>query len=429
MISDSRELMKAARGNDLPRVVELLATGANPNCRHNTTPLQQAVRHGNVEMAKALLEAGALPNIRAAMGHTALQYAMTSSLPEPVMLRLVELLLQHGAKADTKGSFEHHFVLASRTGSKALIQLLGAGENTVDDSERLKEMARTAWAGLMVGDALGASAEFCHEYEIRRAYPDGVDRMLPGIAICTDRKAGEVTDDTQMAWCLHQSLLDAGGWDAHAARLRYMEWFETDPPDAGEAVTAALEGEPLADSQGNGALMRVLPIALWAAAHPGVDWQRAAREDAAITHPHPVCGDANVVYVHALLQAMKPGATARGVYESALHFAAEQGVSPSVLEAVQRAATERPDYDGEYIGWVLLALQSAFFQLLHAPDFRSALVDIVSAGGDTDTNAAIAGALLAVLYGEDCIPRSWLVSVRAVNESRYTRLLPRRKEK
>ena len=305
----------------------------------------------------------------------------------------------------------------------------GKKEKSDSSISMTKQMARTAWAGLMVGDALGAPVEFCHEYEIHRAYPDGVDRMLQGFGICIDRKAGEVTDDTQMAWCLHQALLDADGWDKYAAHKRYMDWFETDPPDVGEAVSAALEGEPLSDSQGNGALMRVLPIALWAAEHPGFDWQRAAREDASITHPHPVCGDSNVVYVHALLQAMQPGASARGVYESALRFAVAQGVAPSVLDAVQRAASERPDYDGEYIGWVLVALQSAFYQLLHAPDFRSALVDIVSAGGDTDTNAAIAGALLGILYGEDSIPRSWLVSVRAVNEPRYTRLLPRRKEK
>lgn len=115
------------------------------------------------------------------------------------------------------------------------------------------------------------------------------------------------------------------------------------------------------------------------------------------------------------------------VYESALQFAAEQGVHPLVLVTLRQAEAERPVYDGKYIGWVV-ALQSAFYQLLHAADFRSALVDIVSSGGDTDTNAAIAGALLASLYGEDCIPRQWLVCVRAVNDARYTRLLPRRKE-
>ena len=73
-----------------------------------------------------------------------------------------------------------------------------------------------------------------------------------------------------------------------------------------------------------------------------------------------------------------------------------------------------------------MALHSAFYQLLHAADFRSALVDIVSSGGDTDTNAAIAGPLLALLFGVESIPRSWLVAVRAVNERCYTRLLPKR---
>lgn len=287
-------------------------------------------------------------------------------------------------------------------------------------------VSRIAWAGLMVGDALGAQVEFCHEYEIRRAYPQGVDKMRAGFGVCIDRQAGEVTDDTQMAYCLHLALQDAGGWDSAAALRRYLEWYATDPPDAGEAVSSALEGSPLPNSQGNGALMRVMPIALWAAAHPGFDWQTAAREDAAITHPHPVCGEANVVYVHALLQAMQPGATPRGVYDSTLAFAEEQGLSAQVLESLRCAATERPDYDGEFIGWVLVALHSAFYQLLHAADFRCALVDIVSSGGDADTNAAIAGPLLALLFGVESIPRPWLVAVRAVNERCYTRLLPKR---
>lgn len=88
-----------------------------------------------------------------------------------------------------------------------------------------------------------------------------------------------------------------------------------------------------------------------------------------------------------------------------------------------RAATERPDYDGECSGWVLKAPQSAFYQLLHAPDFKSALVDIVSSGGDTDTNAAIAGPLLAAIYGPACIPTEWLDKVREANANCYAQLI------
>ncbi len=407
MTTEQQELIKAARANALPRVVRLLASGVNPNCGQGITPLLAAVRHGNVWMARALLNAGADPEARSAQGLSPMECAKSSDLPASTALQLVELLVKYGAKEGAECASACHSA----------------------HTRQHKERASAAWAGLMVGDALGAPAEFCFVRDIYRAYPDGLDRMVPGFGICTDRKAGVVTDDTQMAWCLHQSLLDADGWDKYAAHKRYMDWFETDPPDVGEAVSAALEGEPLSDSQGNGALMRVLPIALWAAEHPDFDWQTAAREDAAITHPHPVCGDANVVFVHALLQAMQAGATPRGVYESALQFAAEQGLHPLVLLTLRQAEAERPVYDGKYIGWVLVALQSAFYQLLHAADFRSALVDIVSSGGDTDTNAAIAGALLAALYGEDCIPHQWLVCVRAVNEARFTRLLPRRKER
>ena len=287
----------------------------------------------------------------------------------------------------------------------------------------LDKKIAAAWAGLMVGDALGAPAEFCYHEDIMGRYPYGLQEMVPGFCICTDRQVGVVTDDTQMAYCLHMALQDAHGWSAEAARKRYLEWLATDPPDIGEATYDALTGNPNDESQGNGALMRVLPIALWAASHPDFDWQTAAREDAAITHPNPVCGDANVVFVHALLVAMQPRAKAKDIYCSTLEFAIRNNLSPSVINAVAHCS-ERPDYDGEHIGWVLVALRSAFYQLQRADSFYDALVDIVSAGGDTDTNAAIAGALLGAWKGLNHIPRNWLAAVHAANPACYTALLP-----
>lgn len=286
-----------------------------------------------------------------------------------------------------------------------------------------KNRAFAAWAGLMVGDALGAPAEFCYREDISNAYPNGLCEMVPGFGICTDRLAGEVTDDTQMAYCLHLALQDANGWSREAAFKRYREWLATDPPDIGEATYAALTGTPNPESQGNGALMRVMPIALWAASHPDFDWQTAAREDAAITHPNPVCADANVVFVHAMLTAMQPGAKAMDIYQSTLDYALQNKISQNVVDAIVHS-DQRPDYDGEHIGWVLIALQSAFYQLQRAGSFYDALVDIVSAGGDTDTNAAIAGALLGAWKGLNHIPRPWLAAVHAANSECYTSLLP-----
>ena len=214
--------------------------------------------------------------------------------------------------------------------------------------------ATACWAALMVGDALGAPAEFLYEYEIRERYPEGLREMAPGFGIMTDRRPGEVTDDTQMAVCLHRALLRADGWDADAAREEYVRWLATDPPDVGETVKAGLEGRPIRESQGNGALMRAMPLALWAACHPGFDWESAAREDAALTHPHPVCTDSNALYVYALLQALRPHATRQGVYDSALAWAMGQQLDLSVISTLLAAATTPPDYDdngGERIGW------------------------------------------------------------------------------
>lgn len=290
-------------------------------------------------------------------------------------------------------------------------------------NKQLKKTASAAWAGLMLGDALGAPAEFCYHEDIIARYPEGLSEMVPGFGICTDRLPGVVTDDTHMAYCLHLALQDARGWNPAAALKRYREWLATDPPDIGEATEAALTGNPNPESQGNGALMRVMPLALWAAAHPGFDWRTAAREDAALTHPHPICGEANMVFVHALLQAMQPGATAAGIVDSALEFSVVQGMSAPLVEAIANSA-RRPDYDGEFIGWVLVALQGAFYQLQHADSFHSALVDVVTAGGDTDTNAAITGTLLATWKGLPCLHRPWLAAVRAANPALFTAMLP-----
>ncbi len=84
-------------------------------------------------------------------------------------------------------------------------------------------------------------------------------------------------------------------------------------------------------------------------------------------------------------------------------------------EAVARvllAARQEPPVDFRHQqGWVLLAFQNAVYQLLHAPSLEEGVVDTVMRGGDTDTNAAIAGALLGAVYGRAAIPAQWADAV------------------
>jgi ADP-ribosyl-[dinitrogen reductase] hydrolase len=78
-----------------------------------------------------------------------------------------------------------------------------------------------------------------------------------------------------------------------------------------------------------------------------------------------------------------------------------------VLEALQAAQQEPPRDYYRNQGWVLIALQNAFYQLLHASSLEEGIMQSVMAGGDTDTNAAIAGALLGAVYGREAVPWSW----------------------
>jgi ADP-ribosyl-[dinitrogen reductase] hydrolase len=81
-----------------------------------------------------------------------------------------------------------------------------------------------------------------------------------------------------------------------------------------------------------------------------------------------------------------------------------------ILEEARRGPPER--YDVQQ-GWVRIALQNAFYRALSAASFEEGVVGTVMAGGDTDTNAAIAGALLGALHGRDAVPSAWRRAVLA----------------
>jgi ADP-ribosylglycohydrolase len=133
-----------------------------------------------------------------------------------------------------------------------------------------------------------------------------------------------------------------------------------------------------------------------------------ARQDAKLTHPHEVCQDANAVFVATLGFAIRSGASKSEVYDYAIELAVSGSFEQSVVDRL-RAAGEHPRQDfTSQMGWVLIAFQNAFFRLLHAESIEDGVVDTVRAGGDTDTNAAIVGALLGAVHGRDRIPKQWV---------------------
>ena len=271
------------------------------------------------------------------------------------------------------------------------------------------DRAQGCLLGQLAGDSLGSLVEFRSQEEILREYPNGVRELADGGTWNTI--AGQPTDDSEMALLLARLLVDQGRYDPKEARKTYISWLDSGPFDCGMTVSSGLRGRPNPDSQANGAMMRISPLGIFGASHDAGLVAEWARQDAAITHPHPVCQQANAVFTMAIAHAIRQGCDGRNLYEQIVTWAEDMKVNGSLLEAVRGAAESPPaDYVRQQ-GWVLTAFRNALWQLLNATNLEEAVVDTVMRGGDTDTNAAICGAILGAVHGRDAVPDQWVDSL------------------
>ena len=282
----------------------------------------------------------------------------------------------------------------------------------VEDLQSLppKEDRRAgAVLGLAVGDALGATYEFCSPEEI----PEGPLEMVGGGWLGLE--PGETTDDTALTMAVLEGYAD-GPLDLRRVRDAMLSWQDTNPKDIGNQTRKALDhlrGHPDAlslpedpDAQGNGAVMR-------AAAH-GVKAGSAgaavesAWAEAALTHPSR--------------QARASSALVAGLVANLI-----DGVRPEDALNASYALVEGRDEPGKHVretlrpldgyehnpgGWTVYTTRLALLGLIDAKGFRPGLEGVIRLGGDADTNGAVAGALLGARFGVGGIPSEWLRDVK-----------------
>jgi ADP-ribosylglycohydrolase/fructose-1,6-bisphosphatase/inositol monophosphatase family enzyme len=259
--------------------------------------------------------------------------------------------------------------------------------------------------GQIAGDSLGSRFEFGSAESLRASEDGELHRLVDGGR--WDTLAGQPTDDSEMALALGRAIVARGGYDGAHALAAYRDWLRSGPFDVGATTRAALGGAARPDSQANGSLMRVSTLALACHALPAERAAQRAREDSALTHPHPVCGDAAAAYVVAIGHALREKGAPETAQRAALAWAERSHARAEVVDRLRAAEREAPQCDGASQGFVLIALQNAFYELLHAGSVEEGVVRTVARGGDTDTNAAIAGALLGAQHGREAIPEQW----------------------
>ncbi|WP_041463800.1 ADP-ribosylglycohydrolase family protein [Pelodictyon luteolum] len=278
------------------------------------------------------------------------------------------------------------------------------------ETEGLVARAQGCLLGQLTGDALGALAEFAGPRELLQHYPNGLREIVDGGAYNTI--AGQPTDDSEMALVLAATLAGRKTYSEEHAMAAYRWWWESEPFDYGRTIMSAMLNMHDHESQANGALMRISPLGIFCSRHSLADAARWAKDDAALTHPHPIVGQANALFVMAIAHAVKKGPAPAKLYRELLGWMDTMDIDPKLASAVRNAAAAPPENYGHPVeGWVLVALQNAFYQLLHAESLEEGVVDTLMQGGDTDTNAAVCGALLGAVYGIDAIPEQWKAAV------------------
>ncbi|MEX0797790.1 MAG: ADP-ribosylglycohydrolase family protein [Acidimicrobiia bacterium] len=276
-----------------------------------------------------------------------------------------------------------------------------------------RDRFRGLMLGTAVGDALGRPVE--GHQEVSQSY---IDEILAG------PRSMIYTDDTAMTIWLAESLLAAGRFDGADMSMRFAEGYQREPRrgyganviDVFSRVLRGFNWAETAHSQfggtgsyGNGAAMRVAPVALWE--FPDIDATvRLAEQTAEVTHTHPVGVEG------AAIQATAAGHALRDDFDrdellGALDDLVKEEIFRSKLEILPTAIERSDDgYARLRLGNGVSAGKSvltALYCFLASDDFEDTVVRAIRIGGDTDTIAAMAGALAGARYGATTIPEVW----------------------
>jgi ADP-ribosylglycohydrolase len=294
-------------------------------------------------------------------------------------------------------------------------------------ASRFSEKARAGIWGFIVGDALGVPYEFMSREDMSDEPATGMSGWGT-----YDQPPGTWSDDTSMMLCVLENI-HAGGKTDELARL-FLRWaydgYHTPHGrvfDIGITTRIALDryrqGNPdsgLDDkrSAGNGSLMRSLPYAFGERYTDGAFMMLRENQ---ITHRAWLCQSCCLFYTR-MVRALAEGESKAMACRTAIDYL-RTGWSHSDMPEEDREESLRfsrlfdasfpwlPVSEIRSSGYVIESLEAAVWSFLNGTDYRSTVLNAVNLGGDTDTNAALAGGLAAIHYGMGDIPGDWLDTI------------------
>jgi ADP-ribosyl-[dinitrogen reductase] hydrolase len=288
------------------------------------------------------------------------------------------------------------------------------------------DTVKGALFGLAIGDALGVPVEFKSREELKRFPVKGMRAFGSW-----NQPQGTWSDDSSLAFCLVESLCTEYNLDDIAEK--FIQWKANGywgahhkVFDIGGATRFAIDrlikgtspllsGGMNEDDNGNGSLMRILPLLFYIQHMPQKERYQRIKEVSSITHAHFRSVFSCFIYIEMALLILNKHSieesylvmqkTVKGFAKENEFNIHEVKLFSNLLEGNIAKQKEKNIHSG---GYVLNTLEASIWCLLNTGSYKDAVLKAVNLGGDTDTTACVTGGLAGLFYGYKNIPQDWV---------------------
>jgi ADP-ribosylglycohydrolase len=301
------------------------------------------------------------------------------------------------------------------------------------DKNSFEEKLKAGIIGHLTGDALGVPVEFKKREELKK---DPVEDMR-GYGTY-NQPPGTWSDDSSLTLCLLESLID--GYDLNDQADKFVSWLydaywtaRDETFDVGNTTRLSIsklrEGhQPLLAGSGgerdngNGSLMRILPLVFYLLDADPAERFKKTREVSSLTHSHPRSVLGCYIYLDFAARIIKGSNLEKAYKKTKEHikdFIKEEAYSSELKHYSRILEGDIGALDEDEIrssGYVVHTLEPSFWVLLNTNSYSSAVLKAVNLGEDTDTTAAVTGGLAGIYYGYAGIPDEWTAEIARLDE-------------
>lgn len=284
--------------------------------------------------------------------------------------------------------------------------------------------------GQAIGDALGLGTEFLSKTEVREKYPDGLKKYSQIIRDYHRAKfqPGSWSDDTDMMLCIANAIIEDKGINLHTIARNFKQWvYAPETRGVGQTTLKVLSIAEYVEkphqvaeliwrmtrtkNAANGSVMRTAIIGL-----KKENVAQTAEDVCKLTHFDPRCVGSCVIVSeiinhliwHDEQLSYSQIMTIGNKYDKSI----AEYIDKAYYNGIESLELDEPSS----IGYTLKALGSALWCLFHANDFEEGLLRVVNEGGDADTNAAVACAMLGAKFGYTSIPQKYTDGLTRKND-------------